>query len=150
MRDSGTHDRSGEIHIADVTNCHAAQDAAGSRVVPFAQAISQLQQDVRITIVGTVVASPGLSPVADASVWVDLETSHGGETRAAARTDPSGRYAMQFVESDCSLATERAFRVFARKKGFADAELTDDGNGGQPVLRCTTREQVVDLQLQAG
>ena len=107
-------------------------------------------ENVRITVIGTVVSGASLAPVPDASVWIDLETPGGAEARGSARTGEDGRYALQFFESDCSIATERAFRVFARKKGFADAELTDDGNGGQPVLRCTTREQVIDLHLQAG
>ena len=33
------------------------------------------------------------------------------------------------------------------KKGFRDGELTRDGNGGLPVLKCVTREQVIGFQL---
>ena len=104
--------------------------------------------DVRITVLGTVTSGASLAPVDGASVWVDLGTAEGAEARASARTDTVGRFSLQVLESDCSVATERAFRVFARKKGFTDAELTADANGGQPVLRCISREQVVDLQLK--
>lgn len=104
-------------------------------------------EDVTITVVGGVVSSDDQAPVADASVWVDLETPEGADTRASTRSDESGRFALQFLQPECNLATERAFRVFARKKGFSDASLTDDGNGGEPVLRCTSREQVVNLEL---
>jgi hypothetical protein len=104
-------------------------------------------EDVTITVVGEVVSSAGQVPVSDASVWVDVETPEGADTRGSTRSDEAGRFALQFRQPDCGLATERAFRVFARKKGFSDAALTDDGNGGQPVLRCTSREQVVNLEL---
>ena len=110
----------------------------------------QVGDDVRITVVGSVVTVADLAPVADASVWIDLGTPQGGEARASARTDESGRFTMQFIELDCRLATELAFRVFARKKGFTDAERTAAGNGGQPVIRCTSQEQVIDLHLGEG
>ena len=54
---------------------------------------------------------------------------------------------MAFTEADCSLATELAYRVFARKKGFRDGELNRDANGGLPVLKCVTREQTIGFQL---
>ena len=103
--------------------------------------------DVVIKVIGTVVSAADQSPIADASVWIDTEAGQGGEPRATDRSDAAGRFAMVFNESDCSVATERAFRVFARKKGFRDGELTRDGNGGVPVLRCITREQTLVFQL---
>lgn len=103
--------------------------------------------DVVIKIIGTVVEEATQAPIADASVWVDVSTEEGADPRATARTDATGRFSMVFTESNCSVATERAYRLFARKKGFADGELTREGNGGVPVLLCVTREQTVGFQL---
>ena len=33
--------------------------------------------------------------------------------------------------------------------GFSDGELTREGNGGLPVLKCVTREQVIGFQLES-
>ncbi len=103
--------------------------------------------DVIIKIIGVVVADADQAPLADVSVWVDVDTEEGSEPRASARSNAEGRFTMVFTEPDCSLATEMAYRVFARKKGFRDGELNRDGNGGLPVLRCVTREQTVGFQL---
>jgi len=103
--------------------------------------------DVVIKVIGTVVSEADQSPVVDASVWIDVETDQGGEPRAMDRSDAEGRFSMVFTEPDCSFATERAFRVFARKKGFHDGELTRDGNGGVAVLQCVSREQTIVFQL---
>ena len=103
--------------------------------------------DVVIKVIGTVVSEADQSPVVDASVWIDVETNQGGEPRATDRSDAEGRFSMVFTEPDCSFATERGFRVFARKKGFHDGELTRDGNGGVPVLQCVSREQTIVFQL---
>ena len=103
--------------------------------------------DVVIKVTGTVVSSSDLSPVADVNVWVDVETARGRDPRATDRTNGEGRFSMVFTEEDCSLATELAFRMFARKKGYGDAELTADGNGGLPVLKCVSREQEVAFQI---
>ncbi len=103
--------------------------------------------DVVIKVIGTVVSEADQSPVVDASVWIDVETDQGGEPRAMDRSDAEGRFSMVFTEPDCSFATERAFRVFARKKGFHDGELTRDGNGGLAVLQCVSREQTIVFQL---
>lgn len=103
--------------------------------------------DVIIVVAGTVVSAADLSPLSDVSVWVDVETETGSDPRASARTDEGGRFSMSFAERDCSLATEMAFRVFARKKGYRDGELTASGNGGLPVLRCIGREQEIAFQL---
>jgi len=114
---------------------------------------------VVIKVIGTVVSEADQSPVVDASVWIDVETDQGGEPRAMDRSDAEGRFSMVFTEPDCSFATERAFRVFARKKGFHDGELTrdgnggvavlqcGDGNGGVAVLQCVSREQTIVFQL---
>ncbi len=103
--------------------------------------------DVIIKVIGVVVADVDQAPLADVSVWVDVGTEEGGDPRATARSNAEGRFTMVFTEADCSLATEMAYRVFARKKGFRDGELTRDGNGGLPVLKCVTREQVIGFQL---
>jgi hypothetical protein len=103
--------------------------------------------DVIIKIIGVVVADADQAPLADVSVWVDVATEEGSEPRATARSNAEGRFTMVFTEPDCSLATEMAYRVFARKKGFRDGELNRDGNGGLPVLKCVTREQTVGFQL---
>lgn len=103
--------------------------------------------DVIIKIIGVVVADADQAPLADVSVWVDVDTEEGSEPRASARSNAEGRFTMVFTEPDCSLATEMAYRLFARKKGFRDGELNRDGNGGLPVLRCVTREQTVGFQL---
>lgn len=103
--------------------------------------------DVVIKVIGIVVADADQTPLADVSVWVDIETDEGSDPRATARSNAEGRFTMVFTEPDCSLATELAYRVFARKKGFRDGELTRDGNGGLPVLKCVTREQTVGFQL---
>lgn len=105
--------------------------------------------DVIIKIIGVVVSDADLEPLPDVSVWVDVDTEEGGEPRATARSNAEGRFTMVFTEPDCSLATEMAYRVFARKKGFRDGELNRDGNGGLPVLKCVTREQTVGFQLAA-
>jgi hypothetical protein len=104
--------------------------------------------DVVIKVVGVVVSEADQTPLDDVSVWVDIGTEEGGEPRATDRSNAEGRFTMVFTESDCSLATEMAYRVFARKKGFSDGELTRDGNGGLPVLKCVTREQVIGFQLE--
>jgi len=103
--------------------------------------------DVVIKVIGTVASAADQTPIADASVWIDTEAGQGGEPRATDRSDAEGRFAMVFTESNCSVATERSFRVFARKKGFQDGELTRAGNGGVPVLQCITREQTIVLRL---
>jgi len=103
--------------------------------------------DVVMKVAGTVVAASDLSPLEDVSVWVDVETAEGSEPRATARTDADGHFSMVFTEKDCSLATELAFRAFARKKGFRDGELTSASYGGLPVLKCVTREQEIAFQL---
>jgi hypothetical protein len=105
--------------------------------------------DVVIKINGIVLAELDQSPIADASVWVDVDTSEGGDPRATTRSNEEGRFSMVFTERDCSLATEFAFRVFARKKGYQDGEFTREGNGGVPVLKCVTREQTIGFQLSA-
>lgn len=105
--------------------------------------------DVVIKINGIVVAEADQSPLEDVSVWVDVETEAGSEARATDRSNAEGRFSMVFTERDCSLATEMAYRVFARKKGFSDGELTRATNGGLPVLKCVTREQTVGFQLAA-
>lgn len=105
--------------------------------------------DVVIKVIGVVVSEADQTPLADVSVWVDIGTEEGGETRATDRSNAEGRFTMVFTESDCSLATEMAYRVFARKKGFSDGELTRDGNGGLPVLKCVTRDQVIGFQLES-
>lgn len=105
--------------------------------------------DVIMKISGVVVADADQAPLADVSVWVDVDTEEGGEPRATARSNAEGRFTMVFTERDCSLATEMAYRVFARKEGFRDGELNRDGNGGLPVLKCVTREQTVGFQLAA-
>lgn len=105
--------------------------------------------DVIIKINGVVVADTDLEPLADVSVWVDVDTEEGGEPRATARSNAEGRFTMVFTEPYCSLATEMAYRLFARKTGFRDGELNRDGNGGLPVLKCVTREQTVGFQLAA-
>lgn len=109
----------------------------------------QVGDDVVIKVSGTVVASSDLSPLADVSVWVDVGTTTGSDPRASDRTNEEGRFSMVFTEESCSLATELAFRVFARKKGYGDGELTADGNGGLPVLKCVSREQEIAFQLNA-
>lgn len=103
--------------------------------------------DVVIKIIGVVVADADQAPIADVSIWVDIGTAEGAEPRATARSNAEGRFSLVFTEPDCSLATELAYRVFARKKGFRDGELTRDGNGGLPVLKCVTREQTIGFQL---
>lgn len=103
--------------------------------------------DVVIKIIGTVVAESDQTPIGDASIWVDIDTEGGGDARATTRSNEEGRFSMVFTERDCSVATELAYRVFARKKGFQDGELTRAGNGGLPVLKCVTREQTVGFQL---
>ncbi len=103
--------------------------------------------DVVIKIIGVVVADADQAPLADVSIWVDIGTAAGAEPRATARSNAEGRFSLVFTEPDCSLATELAYRVFARKKGFRDGELTRDGNGGLPVLKCVTREQTIGFQL---
>ena len=105
--------------------------------------------NVVIKVIGVVVSETDQTPLADVSVWVDIGLEEGSEARAATRSNAEGRFTMVFTESDCSLATEMAFRVFARKKGFSDGELTRDGNGGLPVLKCVTREQVIGFQLSS-
>jgi len=108
---------------------------------------SAIGDDVVIKVIGTVVAAADQAPLADVSVWVDLNTDQGADPRATTRSDAAGHFSMVFTEKNCSLATELAYRVFARKKGYADGELTPDGNGGLPVLKCVTREQTVGFQL---
>lgn len=108
---------------------------------------ARVGEDVVIKIIGTVVAEADQMPLADVSVWVDIDTDEGGEPRATARSNAEGRFSMAFTEADCSLATELAYRVFARKKGFRDGELNRDANGGLPVLKCVTREQTIGFQL---
>jgi hypothetical protein len=103
--------------------------------------------DVVIKVTGTVVAASDLSALGDVSVWVDVETAEGSDPRATAHSNAEGRFSMVFTERDCSLATELAFRAFARKKGFRDGALTSGGNGGLPVLKCVTREQEIVFQL---
>lgn len=103
--------------------------------------------DVVIKINGVVVADADQSPLADVSIWVDIDTGEGSEPRATTRSNEEGRFSMVFTERDCSVATELAYRLFARKKGFRDAELNRDTNGGLPVLKCVTREQTVGFQL---
>ncbi|MBT8461501.1 MAG: hypothetical protein KJO44_03185 [Gemmatimonadetes bacterium] len=103
--------------------------------------------DVVMKIIGVVVAEADQTPLADVTVWVDIGTEEGAEPRATARSNAEGRFSMVFTEPDCSVATEMAYRVFARKKGFRDGELTRDGNGGVPVLRCVAREQTIGFQL---
>ena len=105
--------------------------------------------DVVIKVSGTVVSSSDLSPLADVNIWVDVETALGNDPRATDKTNAEGRFSMVFTEEDCSLATELAFRLFARKKGYGDAELTADGNGGLPVLKCVSREQEIAFQLSS-
>jgi len=105
--------------------------------------------NVVIKVVGVVVSEADQTPLADVSVWVDIGTEEGSEPRATDRSNAEGRFTMVFTESDCSLATEMAYRVFARKKGFSDGELTREGNGGLPVLKCVTREQVIGFQLES-
>lgn len=105
--------------------------------------------EVVIKVIGVVVSDVDQTPLADVSVWVDIGTEQGSEPRATARSNAEGRFTMVFTESDCSLATEMAYRVFARKKGFRDGEMTRDGNGGLPVLKCVTREQVIGFQLES-
>jgi hypothetical protein len=103
--------------------------------------------DVVLKVIGTVVAESNQQPIADASVWIDLETEEGSDPRATARTDAEGRFSMVFTESNCSVAVERAFRAFARKKGYSDGELNRQANGGVPILLCVAREQTIGFQL---
>jgi hypothetical protein len=105
--------------------------------------------DVIIKVNGVVVAAADQTPLAEVSVWVDVEGEEGSAPRATDRSNENGQFSMVFTERDCSLATEMAFRVFARKKGFSDGQMTRDGNGGLPVLKCVTREQTVGFQLEA-